>query len=95
MLILQEAIKYLFPSGLYDPRARPMMKHPSEIFPKKKDAEFDITGRPFHSLFYTSKANYYQVLHVLYPLISLLLYHICLILISNLNLRMLQSSLEI
>ena len=41
MLILQEAIKYLFPSGLYDPRARPMMKHPSEIFPKKKDAEFE------------------------------------------------------
>lgn len=40
------------------------MKHPEEIYPKKKEAEFDITGRPYHSLFYTSKPNYYQLLHV-------------------------------
>jgi len=60
---IDEAVKYLFPSGLFDPRARPMMKHPEEIYPKKKEAEFDITGRPYHSLFYTSKPNYYQLLH--------------------------------
>ncbi|XP_046650664.1 28S ribosomal protein S9, mitochondrial-like [Daphnia pulicaria] len=60
---VNEAIRYLFPSGLYDPRARPMMKHPDEIYPKRKAAEFDMNGRPFHSLFYTSKPNYYNLLH--------------------------------
>jgi len=54
----------LFPSGLFDPRARPMMKHPDEIYPKRKAAEFDMNGRPFHSLFYTSKPNYYNLMHV-------------------------------
>ncbi|RZF41265.1 hypothetical protein LSTR_LSTR010493 [Laodelphax striatellus] len=34
-----------------------------EVFPPKKDAEFDDCGRPFHSLFYTGKPNYYQLLH--------------------------------
>ena len=63
-ILLQEAVSYLFPSGLFDPRARPMMKPPDEIYPKCKAAEFDIRGRPYHSLFYTSKANYFQFLHV-------------------------------
>ncbi len=45
-----------------------MMKHPDEIYPKRKAAEFDMNGRPFHSLFYTSKPNYYNLLHVIYPL---------------------------
>jgi small subunit ribosomal protein S9 len=44
------------------------MKHPDEIYPKRKAAEFDMNGRPFHSLFYTSKPNYYNLLHVIYPL---------------------------
>lgn len=61
---IQEAIRYLFPSGLFDPRARPMMKHPDEIYPKRKAAEFDVNGRPYHSLFYTSKPNYYTLMHV-------------------------------
>jgi len=60
---VNEAIKYLFPSGLFDPRARPMMKHPDEIFPSKKAAEFDIHGRPYHPMFYTAKPNYYTLLH--------------------------------
>merc|ERR1712071_35141 len=60
---VNEAIKYLFPSGLYDPRAKPMMKHPDEIFPSKKAAEFDIHGRPYHTKFYTAKPNYYSLLH--------------------------------
>lgn len=41
-----------------------MMKHPDEIYPKKKAAEFDLNGRPHHSFFYTSKPNYYKLLHV-------------------------------
>lgn len=60
----QRSIEYLFPSGLYDRKARPMMQHPDEIFPSKKAAEFDESGRPFHSMFYTSKPNYYQTLYV-------------------------------
>lgn len=40
------------------------MDEPEKIFPKKKDAEFDEEGRPFSSLFYTIKPNYYQGLYV-------------------------------
>merc|ERR1712083_829037 len=44
------------PSGLAS-EARPVLKPPEEIFPKQKDAEFDIEGRPFHPFFYTLKPN--------------------------------------
>ncbi|CRK98534.1 CLUMA_CG011885, isoform B [Clunio marinus] len=60
---IDEAIRYLFPSALYEKRARPMMKPPEEIFPQRKAAEFDEAGRPFHSLFYTGKPNFFQLLH--------------------------------
>ena len=40
------------------------MKPPEVIFPPRKAAEFDETGRPFHSLFYTTQPNYYQTLYV-------------------------------
>lgn len=40
------------------------MEHPEKIFPSRKAAEFDETGRPFHSMFYTSKPNYYETLYV-------------------------------
>lgn len=42
------------------------MKPPSEVFPPKKDAEFDESGRPFHVFFYTGKPNFYLILHVSY-----------------------------
>jgi small subunit ribosomal protein S9 len=60
---LQRAIEYLFPSGLHDPAARPKMKPPSEVFPQRKAAEFDETGRPHHALFYTGKANFFKLLY--------------------------------
>ncbi|XP_050548651.1 28S ribosomal protein S9, mitochondrial [Daktulosphaira vitifoliae] len=60
---IDEAIEYLFPSGLYDPKARPSMKPPNEVFPSKKDAEFDESGRPYHVFFYTGKPNFYLILH--------------------------------
>lgn len=60
---IDRSIQYLFPSGLFDPKARPMMQHPEKIFPNRKAAEFDKTGRPFHSMFYTSKPNYYETLY--------------------------------
>ncbi|EZA55978.1 hypothetical protein DMN91_003212 [Ooceraea biroi] len=60
---INRAIRYLFPSALYDPRARPMMRHPDEIFPHRKASEFDESGRPFHSMFYTTKQNYFEILY--------------------------------
>ncbi|XP_063225673.1 small ribosomal subunit protein uS9m [Bacillus rossius redtenbacheri] len=60
---IDRAIQYLFPSGLFDPRARPLMKHPDVVFPKRKAAEFDESGRPFHFLFYTITPVYYQLFH--------------------------------
>lgn len=59
---VDDAIKYLFPSGLFDKRARPAMKHPSLIYKAQKDAQFDVEGRPFHHLFYTTLPNYYECL---------------------------------
>lgn len=40
-----------------------MMKPPEEVFPQRKAAEFDETGRPHHPLFYTSKPNFFRFLH--------------------------------
>lgn len=40
------------------------MKPPEEVFPARKAAEFDETGRPHHSMFYTGRPNFFQVLHV-------------------------------
>ncbi|XP_046435386.1 28S ribosomal protein S9, mitochondrial isoform X1 [Neodiprion fabricii] len=60
---IDESIEYLFPSGLFDKRARPIMRTPSEVFPKHKAAEFDASGRPLHSMFYTTKPNFFQVLY--------------------------------
>ncbi|CAN7947881.1 unnamed protein product, partial [Ixodes pacificus] len=51
------------PSGLYEKKARPLMKPPEEVFPAEKAAQFDYTGRPFHYLFYTTRPNYYGLLH--------------------------------
>jgi small subunit ribosomal protein S9 len=58
---IDQSIEYLFPSGLA-PEAKPVMKPPEEIFPKQKDAEFDLEGRPFHSFFYTLKPNFNQAI---------------------------------
>jgi len=59
---VDRAIKYLLPSGLFDPKARPLMKPPEEVFPPRKAAEFDEAGRPYHPLFYTGKPNFYQTM---------------------------------
>ncbi|KAJ8678708.1 hypothetical protein QAD02_014495 [Eretmocerus hayati] len=60
---VDRAIEYLFPSGLFEKKARPMMKPPEEIFPPRKAAEFDESGRPFHSMFYTVSPAYYKTLY--------------------------------
>lgn len=59
---IDRSIEYLFPSGLAE-EARPMMKPPEDIFPRQKDAEFDVEGRPFHPFFYTLKPNFYEAVY--------------------------------
>ncbi|XP_061853422.1 small ribosomal subunit protein uS9m isoform X2 [Colius striatus] len=63
---IDRAIAYLFPSGLFDKRARPMMKHPTEIFPEQRKIQWGEDGRPFHFLFYTGKQSYYSLMHETY-----------------------------
>ncbi|XP_017765482.1 PREDICTED: 28S ribosomal protein S9, mitochondrial isoform X2 [Eufriesea mexicana] len=60
---INDAINYLFPSGLYNIGARPMMQNPEKTIIKRKEAEFDESGRPLHFLYYTTKPNYYEILH--------------------------------
>jgi len=60
---IDSAIRYLLPSGLFEPKARPMMKPPEEVYPKHKVAMFDVQGRPFSPFFYAVKATYYEYLH--------------------------------
>ncbi|XP_029460704.1 28S ribosomal protein S9, mitochondrial isoform X2 [Rhinatrema bivittatum] len=60
------AIRYIFPSGLFNKRARPIMKHPLEVFPKQRAIQWGEDGRPFHFLFYTGKQSYYSLMHDTY-----------------------------
>lgn len=61
---IDNAIAYLFPSGVFDRKARPIMKPPEQIFPKRKAAEFDENGRPHHSMFFTGRPNFFKLLFV-------------------------------
>ncbi|NXC72601.1 RT09 protein, partial [Anhinga anhinga] len=63
---IDRSIAYLFPSGLFDERARPMMKHPTEIFPEQRQIQWGEDGRPFNFLFYTGKQSYYSLMHETY-----------------------------
>ncbi|XP_059137641.1 small ribosomal subunit protein uS9m [Peromyscus eremicus] len=63
---VDRAIAYLFPSGLFEKQARPIMKHPEQIFPKQRAIQWGEDGRPFHFLFYTGKQSYYSLMHELY-----------------------------
>lgn len=66
---IDKAIGYLFPSGLFDKKARPMMKHPDLLYQVQKEAQFNVEGRPHHYLFYTGKPNYFEALYKLTTLI--------------------------
>ncbi|XP_044526405.1 28S ribosomal protein S9, mitochondrial [Gracilinanus agilis] len=66
---IDRAIAYLFPSGLFEKRARPVMKHPDDIFPKQRAIQWGEDGRPFHFLFYTGKQSYYSLMHDVYGMI--------------------------
>ncbi|XP_017337578.1 28S ribosomal protein S9, mitochondrial [Ictalurus punctatus] len=60
---IDRCIAYLFPSGLFEKGARPIMKHPDLIFPKQAAVQWGEDGRPFHYLFYTGKQSYYSLMH--------------------------------
>jgi len=60
---IDRSIEYLFPTGIFDKRARPHMRPPQEVFPQQKEAQFDETGRPYHTLFYTLRPNFFMTLH--------------------------------
>ncbi|XP_061633126.1 28S ribosomal protein S9, mitochondrial isoform X2 [Phyllopteryx taeniolatus] len=60
---IDRSIAYLFPSGLFEKKARPLMKHPEQIFPKQRAVQWGADRRPFHFLFYTGKQAYYTLMH--------------------------------
>ncbi|KAJ8409974.1 hypothetical protein AAFF_G00210150 [Aldrovandia affinis] len=60
---IDKSIAYLLPSALFDKRARPVMKHPDQIFPRQRAVQWAQDGRPFHFLFYTGKQAYYSLMH--------------------------------
>ncbi|KAH9525326.1 37S ribosomal protein S9, mitochondrial [Bulinus truncatus] len=60
---VDRAIQYLLPNGIFEKKARPMLKNPYEIFPKRKAAQFTLEGRPFHWLYFTAAPNYYNILY--------------------------------
>ena len=55
---IDKSIEYLLPSGLFEPEARPFLKHPVQYFPKSKVAAFEIDGRPKNFMFYTKHIQY-------------------------------------
>ncbi|RVE75204.1 hypothetical protein OJAV_G00014640 [Oryzias javanicus] len=63
---IDRSITYLFPSGLFEKKARPLMKHPDEIFPKQRAVQWGEDRRPFHFLFYTGKQSFYSLMHEIY-----------------------------
>ncbi|KAF6728621.1 28S ribosomal protein S9, mitochondrial [Oryzias melastigma] len=63
---IDRSISYLFPSGLFEKKARPLMKHPDEIFPKQRAVQWGEDRRPFHFLFYTGKQSFYSLMHEVY-----------------------------
>ncbi|XP_076159062.1 small ribosomal subunit protein uS9m [Alosa pseudoharengus] len=63
---IDRCIRYLFPSGLFEKKARPIMKHPDEVFPRQTAIQWGQDGRPFHFLFFTGKQSYYSLMHDIY-----------------------------
>lgn len=59
---IDRAIAYLFPSGLSDPKARPVMKSPEEILPRFHHFNFDDEGRPKNSRFFSLFPKFYGLL---------------------------------
>lgn len=53
----------MFPTGLFSPKQRPVMLPPEMIYPKLKEADFDVEGRPFHSFAFTRMPIFYEIMY--------------------------------
>lgn len=60
---IKNSVAYLLPSGIFDTKARPFMKHPNEYFPRTELAAFSSNGRPIDSMFYTRAPKFHQLMH--------------------------------
>jgi len=63
---IKNAIRYLFPSDLFEKSALPKLNHPREIFQAKTAIQADSTGRPADFLFYTMNERFYNLMHEIY-----------------------------
>jgi small subunit ribosomal protein S9 len=63
---VEEALCYLMPTKLTARDTRPLMKHPSKIFDKRKESAFDASGRPLEPAFYTGFPAYYNLVYEIY-----------------------------
>ncbi|OZC09589.1 hypothetical protein X798_03282 [Onchocerca flexuosa] len=62
---IDKAVEYLFPSGLTNKFALPVMKPPEEILPMLRQIEFDDEGRPKDLLFFTLSPKFYRLLSII------------------------------
>uniref|UniRef100_A0A8C7PL97 Mitochondrial ribosomal protein S9 n=1 Tax=Oncorhynchus mykiss TaxID=8022 RepID=A0A8C7PL97_ONCMY len=63
---INRSIAYLFPSSLFDNKAKPLMKvrlPPGLLFLSHVSFQWGADRRPFHFLFYTGKQSYYSLMH--------------------------------
>lgn len=61
-----ESLRYLLPSALSAKDARPFLKHPSLIFPKRAESAFSSDGRPLESAFYTGSTGYQNLVYEIF-----------------------------
>jgi len=57
------ALAYLFPSGLFDPAARPKLLEPDDLYETADILSVSSCGRPKHFMYYTGKAEYFSMMH--------------------------------
>jgi len=63
---IKSAVRYLFPSDLFEKSALPKLSHPREIFQAKTAIKADSNGRPADFLFYTMNERFYNLMHEIY-----------------------------
>lgn len=61
-----ESLRYLLPSALSAKDARPFLKHPSLIFPKRAESAFSTDGRPLESAFYSGSTGYQNLVYEIF-----------------------------
>ena len=62
---VEESLRYLLPTKLFAKDARPLMKHPSELFPESKSV-LSEDGRPIHPAFYTGATAFHDLIYEIF-----------------------------